>query len=79
MRLQLEKRSKVAAAGVEVMQRLDSPRAVCDCIAALVTGDLIAPSTASSGSAQHLLPLLPPASADSEMVSVPHSKFEPLL
>ncbi|KAK9844491.1 hypothetical protein WJX74_003138 [Apatococcus lobatus] len=68
---EVEERSKVAAAGVEVMQRLDSPRAVCDCIAALVSGDLINPSSSAAGqapgSANHLLPLLPPTSANREM------------
>ena len=55
------------------MQRLDSARAVCDCIAALVNGDLINPS--SPASAEHLLPLLPPASANAEMVSLLHLLF----
>ncbi len=73
--MQLDQQSRVAAAGVEVMRRLDSPRAVCDCIAALVSGDLAAaalPDAAhSSGAAEHLLPLLPPASASPDLVSLP--------
>lgn len=69
---QVEQRSKVAAAGVEVMLRLDSSRAVCDCIAALVNGDLTAPAAPTSGhgtgAVEHLLPLQPPASAAPDMV-----------
>ena len=33
--------SRTAAAGVQVLMRLESTRAVCDCMAAIMSGDLI--------------------------------------
>ncbi|KAK9814288.1 hypothetical protein WJX72_003466 [[Myrmecia] bisecta] len=50
---------KVAAAGVEVLRRLDSPRAICDCMRALVNGDL-AGKAGADDIASKLLPLYPP-------------------
>lgn len=38
--LEVEATSKIAAAGVEVLRRLDTPHAACDCLAALISGDL---------------------------------------
>ena len=79
LHLQLEQQAKIAAAGVEVMRRLDSPRAVCDCIAALVHGDLtaaVAPGSGlATGAPEFLLPLVPPPSAPLDLVRaqpVPH-------
>lgn len=44
---------------VQVFQSLESPRAVCDCMAALVQGDLGAKRSAELTHADNLLPLSP--------------------
>ena len=38
---EVEVMTRTAAAGVEVLRHLDSTRAVCDCMAAIMSGDLI--------------------------------------
>ena len=38
---EIEVMTRTAAAGVEVLRHLDSTRAVCDCMAAIMSGDLI--------------------------------------
>ncbi len=38
---ELEVMTRTAAAGVQVLGRLESTRAVCDCMAAIMSGDLI--------------------------------------
>ena len=69
---EIEVMSRTAAAGVQVLSRLESTRAVCDCMAAIMSGDLIPkPSQgAPAGSSpqplppsERLLPLSPPSAS----------------
>ena len=56
---EIEVMSRTAAAGVQVLMRLESTRAVCDCMAAIMSGDLLPkPSQAApaSGTPQPLTP-----------------------
>ncbi|KAL3158886.1 hypothetical protein ABBQ32_011601 [Trebouxia sp. C0010 RCD-2024] len=56
---EIEVMSRTAAAGVQVLMRLDSTRAVCDCMAAIMSGDLIpkpAQGTPASSASQPLTP-----------------------
>ena len=58
-RQEVEVMSRTAAAGVQVLTRLESTRAVCDCMAAIMSGDLIPKpkeGTAAGGSPQPLTP-----------------------
>ena len=66
---EIEVMTRTAAAGVQVLMRLESTRAVCDCMAAIMSGDLIPkPSqTAPAGAtpqpltpSERLLPLSHP-------------------
>ena len=55
---EMEVMTRTAAAGVQVLTRLESTRAVCDCMAAIMSGDLIPkPKEGNdSSSPQHLTP-----------------------
>lgn len=51
--------SRTAAAGIQVLTRLESTRAVCDCMAAIMSGDLIpkpSQGATADGSPQPLTP-----------------------
>ena len=51
--------SRTAAAGVQVLMRLDSTRAVCDCMAAIMSGDLIPKPAQGTPSGSTPPPLTP--------------------
>ena len=44
---------------LQVMRRLETPRAICDCMAALVQGDLASKGSLQPNHADNLLPLTP--------------------
>ena len=56
---EIEVMSRTAAAGIQVLTRLESTRAVCDCMAAIMSGDLIpkpSQGAVADGSPQPLTP-----------------------
>lgn len=66
--------TRTAAAGVEVLRHLDSTRAVCDCMAAIMSGDLIPKPKAGSAAADGSLPLLTPSE---RLLPLSHPRLSP--
>ena len=56
----MEVMTRTAAAAVQVVSRLESTRAVCDCMAAIMSGDLI-PKPKDGGAAEDSLQPLTPS------------------
>ena len=70
---EIEVMSRTAAAGVQVLTRLESTRAVCDCMAAIMSGDLIPkPSQGASAGASP-----PPLTPSERLLPLSHPRASP--
>ena len=56
---EMEVMTRTAAAAVQVLARLESSRAVCDCMAAIMSGDLIPKPKPGAGEGDSPQPLTP--------------------
>lgn len=66
--------TRTAAAGVQVLRYLDSTRAVCDCMAAIMSGDLIPKPKEGSAATDGAPPLLTPIE---RLLPLSHPRLSP--
>ena len=66
--------TRTAAAGVEVLRHLDSTRAVCDCMAAIMSGDLIPKPKEGSQGEEGGTPMLTPTE---RLLPLSHPRVSP--